>query len=323
VVLGRTRNFVAAFNDLLRQNGAVQKLYRALTCTRPPLGLPATALSVTGMLMQLRCKAPVLHGEQTRPGMTAGVMVHHVTVGKRMKGLPAHTEIHSTPREGSQRCELEVLDVELVQVGPSGRVMGFPPSAYQSLIALKTGRTHQVPLHMHADTVSTPARMRFEPTCQCVSVLVTSEECLRVSIVISCTPRMGPCWVRIDEQPCKMQIRAQLAAMGCPILGDTMYEPLARAKRTMCPLSDIPAKTPTLVRPGSLGMSQGVMPVAQDESCTADIQPCHAATVERPLNEPGEYGIGLQACRLEVHADSGLMGHSPAIFEAPFPWWYR
>lgn len=41
----------------------------------------------------------------------------------------------------------------------------------------------------------------------------------------------------------------------------------------------------------------------------------------RLVNEPASYGIGLQACRLEVHAASQLMGSSPTVFEAPAPWW--
>ncbi len=38
VVLGRRREFVAAFNELLRLPGAVQKYYRALTKSPPPTG---------------------------------------------------------------------------------------------------------------------------------------------------------------------------------------------------------------------------------------------------------------------------------------------
>lgn len=44
---------------------------------------------------------------------------------------------------------------------------------------------------------------------------------------------------------------------------------------------------------------------------------------ERSLNEPGASGIGLQACRLEVHGHEAIMGHNPAVFEADKPWWHH
>ncbi len=74
----------------------------------------------------------------------AGALVHYVTVGKREKGLPAHTEVHGSAVEGSQRCELEVLSVHCVQLAPCATGLGWPSSAFESLILLKTGRTHQV-----------------------------------------------------------------------------------------------------------------------------------------------------------------------------------
>ena len=76
--------------------------------------------------------------------MCAGALVHYVTVGTRVKGLPAHTEVHSTAVEGAQRCELEVLNVHRVQLAPYATALGWPGSGYESLILLKTGRTHQV-----------------------------------------------------------------------------------------------------------------------------------------------------------------------------------
>ena len=88
--------------------------------------------------------------------------MHHVTVGKRVKGLPAHTEVCSSPREGSQRCELEVIRSDAVNVGPPGQaIMGWPATAYESLILLKTGRTHQVLLHRPVSTVPLPNEMLF------------------------------------------------------------------------------------------------------------------------------------------------------------------
>lgn len=44
LVLGKTPAFVAAFNLLLRGDGAVQKRYRALSTRPPPLGQCAASL---------------------------------------------------------------------------------------------------------------------------------------------------------------------------------------------------------------------------------------------------------------------------------------
>ncbi len=47
MVLGRKREFVAAFNELLRLPGAVQKFYRALTKSPPPTGAHLSFKPVT------------------------------------------------------------------------------------------------------------------------------------------------------------------------------------------------------------------------------------------------------------------------------------
>ncbi len=70
--------------------------------------------------------------------------MHYVTVGKKEKGLPAHTEVHGSAVEGSQRCELEVLSVHCAELAPCATALGWPSPAFESLILLKTGRTHQV-----------------------------------------------------------------------------------------------------------------------------------------------------------------------------------
>ena len=74
----------------------------------------------------------------------AGTLVHHATVGIREKGLPTYTLVHATEVKGSVRCELEVLSTERVALNSSARALGWPETAYESLIHLKTGRTHQV-----------------------------------------------------------------------------------------------------------------------------------------------------------------------------------
>eukprot|EP00887_Chlorella_sp_A99_P003076 scaffold9.g3076.t1 len=85
------------------------------------------------------------------------------------------------------------------------------------------------------------------------------------------------------------QIRAQLSAVGCPLLGDTLYAPLASAELRQ----ELFAADPSV--------------------------PLVDAAGERVLREPTG-GIGLQACRLEVDSEL-LTGARPAVFEAGPPWW--
>ena len=82
-----------------------------------------------------------------------------------------------------------------------------------------------------------------------------------------------------------MQIRAQFAAVGAPLLGDTLYEPLSRGQ---LPLGE-----------------EYVLPEGRD----------------RLLNEPLSAGIGLQACTLTVVDGADIM-EGQTQFEAPLPWWH-
>ena len=70
--------------------------------------------------------------------------MHYVTTGVREKGLPTYTLVHASKVKGSLRCELEVLSVQKVELNASVQALGWPETAYESLIHLKTGRTHQV-----------------------------------------------------------------------------------------------------------------------------------------------------------------------------------
>ena len=142
-----------------------------------------------------------------------------------------------------------------------------------------------------------------------------------------------------------MQIRAQLAAEGHPLLGDTMYEPLAcsstRASQGTQEVDDQGSQHAEEVQVDSmdsLGRIQGstdepfdCSPVEDKRTgCDTGIGATEGLAEEeelivhrsvRLLNEPLASGIGLQACRLEVHAPNNLMGPSPAVFEASVPWW--
>lgn len=145
-----------------------------------------------------------------------------------------------------------------------------------------------------------------------------------------------------------MQIRAQLAAEGLPLLGDTMYEPLAshghsstRASQGVEEMTAKDSQCKQELQVDDLD-STGNLPGSTDApwDCTAvddSRTDCDVGgglkevlddevgpLVHRPmrlLNEPLASGIGLQACRLEVHAPNNPMGPSPAVFEASVPWW--
>jgi 16S rRNA U516 pseudouridylate synthase RsuA-like enzyme len=92
------------------------------------------------------------------------------------------------------------------------------------------------------------------------------------------------------------QIRAQLTALGCPLVGDALYGALHR-------LGGI-RESPTAAERGSAGSS------AEGERIdwTALLG-----------GDEGRSRIALQACRLEVR-DEG-MGACPVVFTAGQPWW--
>ena len=157
-----------------------------------------------------------------------------------------------------------------------------------------------------------------------------------------------------------VQIRAQLAAEGHPLLGDTMYEPLASShspdvSQDMAQMSMNSIKNPVRGGPDcsnidstdnvahSLHVKSREQPMNETRSLNsisidveafkgnAPVGPSEDVRVGqdsvtgnrsvRLLNEPSAWGIGLQACRIEVHDPNDIMGPSPAVFEAPVPWW--
>jgi hypothetical protein len=64
-------------------------------------------------------------------------------VAKRQVRLPSHTIAHDAPRPDSARCELRVLEVRRVELtGAAAQRWG--PAAYECLLELLTGKTHQV-----------------------------------------------------------------------------------------------------------------------------------------------------------------------------------
>ena len=72
----------------------------------------------------------------------AGRLTHHITQ-QQVKGQPVHSQVHGSPVPGSQCCVLDVLDVRATKVVPQVAAE-WGPVAYESLLELQTGRTHQV-----------------------------------------------------------------------------------------------------------------------------------------------------------------------------------
>lgn len=94
-----------------------------------------------------------------------------------------------------------------------------------------------------------------------------------------------------------LQIRAQLAACGAPLVGDSMYMPAAIAET----------------------VSPGINPYGKgNEHCTMEENDKETAVsewIERHGKEP-KVGIGLQACQISWEDDDG-----EHFYEAGTPWW--
>lgn len=202
VVLAKTKDFASYFNRIICKKDKVKKIYKALTRQQPP--------------------------SMNKPWS----LVHYVKVGQRGPGEPAHTIICGGDEPESLRAELIILNVERINLqGQAKDIWGS--TAYETLIELKTGRTHQ--------------------------------------------------------------IRAQMAAIGAPILGDNLYQAVSEIRNS-----------------GANGEK------VRD--------PINCQKPKPKLSyEAGQCDcIGLQASRLEIHDSQGLdyFGENSSLFfEAGAPWW--
>ena len=312
----------------------MQKHYRTLTLQPPPLGTDmllllagawqrrpwwcmlaaggpmrwcvSSANSTKAFCVQSsvfsRCHIPT---SMSQPAtlMRAGALVHHVLPGVRRQGLPAHTAVLPDEAPGSVRCELEVLEARSVKLGPAARALGWPETAWEGLLVLRTGRTHQV--------------IRPVDCMLCHAVWLSAQACI-ASIGLSLFMRMLRAaaarrdGARARGQPmdlfCAVQIRAQFAAVGAPLLGDSLYGPLAAEGAPEAATANADATA------------------ADRERLLRDLAAGNAAANtegrERMLREPLSAGIGLQACRLTVVDGEELMG-GQTCFKAPAPWWHH
>ena len=97
----------------------------------------------------------------------AGRLVHHMTQ-EQMPGQPAHSKVHNSPVPGSHCCSLDVVDVQPVSSPPEVAAR-WGATAYESLLELQTGRTHQVGFGQ-----TRPAPPGDTETYPCSSQLITN-----------------------------------------------------------------------------------------------------------------------------------------------------
>lgn len=134
------------------------------------------------------------------------------------------------------------------------------------------------------------------------------------------------------------QIRAQLGAMGCPLIGDTLYQTLHGLGALQVPQDfqhrpkessfEISRATPLLDEviansPSDKIPFPNAARVTPSEDVVLDQTDAKTARIDWPglLGEVGRMRIALQAFKLEVHDESNLLETCPSVFQAGPPWW--
>eukprot|EP00210_Caulerpa_lentillifera_P004647 g4432.t1 len=113
VFLAKTKEFAQYFQQLLlgsQECGKwVRKWYKVLTLKRPVLGS----------------------------------WVHFIK-GNKVPGMPPRSVIHLDDSQGASHAEMEVLNSEFIELSKQAESQWNLDSAFESLVELKTGRTHQI-----------------------------------------------------------------------------------------------------------------------------------------------------------------------------------
>lgn len=116
LVLGKTKAFVAAFNELVKRSGSAAgpgSSDPASRCSSSDSGADgsSSAGSGAGGARPLR----KFYRAATVAPPPLGLLRHHLCIERRQEGLPAFTIAHEAPVEGSLPAELRVLEVQPIR----------------------------------------------------------------------------------------------------------------------------------------------------------------------------------------------------------------
>jgi len=295
LAIGRSPTFVAGFQELSKR-GRIAKVYRAALVSSTKSKTRSTETTETNS-----SSPPSL----PRAGDT---LVHWAEVNARPHGAPPRTLMFDGPsaegrggkeegRDGEgedgrerrerARCELRVVSMKRISLLPSAAealgitAEGEEKEVWEACILLITGRTHQV------------RREREKKEREAFSFLFRA-----------LSPPRPPLFREKNSKKTfsfsRRQIRAQMAAVGFPLLGDVLYgtDDYSRVEA-----------------PGKI--NNDVEWRSNDRGGANEVKTKTPPPL--PLDQP----IALHAARLASAGPHALkvFGRDPAVFDAGAPWW--